>query len=282
MATALSGIVKNIVRKATDSVGLLAAAADLRNRGRYWLDAPVRSVNSQFRRQGAPDGLPLPPPFLSYLVTSVWNIRDFYNSGVLGAECIKDVLNKNGLDISAFRSILDFGCGCGRILRHWKSLEHAAKLTGVDYNSRPIIWCKKNLPFAEFGTNKLAPPLSFPDSSFDFAYSISVFTHMPPALQDSWLKELFRVLRPGGYLLFTIHGKSRLSDLAKEHAEKGFELGRAVTVRDKYAGTNYCGAFHPEEYVRTHMAMSFNFIDFVPAGAKDANQDMVLFQKPCD
>jgi SAM-dependent methyltransferase len=280
MATALSGMIRTIVRKATDSVGLLAAAADLRNRCRYWLDAPVRSVNSQFRRQGAPDGLPLPSPFLSYLVTSVWNLRDFYQSGVLGAECIKAVLNKNGLDIGTFRSILDFGCGCSRIMRQWKPLAHDTKLTGVDYNSRPIIWCKKNLPFAEFNTNKLIPPLSFPDSSFDFIYSISVFTHIPSALQDSWLNELFRILKPGGYLLFTIHGKTRTSDLAKEHVEKDFELGRAVTVRDKYAGTNYCGAFHPEEYVRTQMAKRFNFVDFVPGGAKDANQDMVLFQKP--
>ena len=37
-------------------------------------------------------------------------------------------------------------------------------------------------------------------------YTFSVFTHLSEALQVSWLAELSRVLKPGGYLLLTTVG----------------------------------------------------------------------------
>jgi len=59
------------------------------------------------------------------------------------------------------------------------------------------------IPFAEFDINALSPPLVYGEGSFGLIYTFSVFTHLSEALQVSWLAELSRVLKPGGYLLLT-------------------------------------------------------------------------------
>jgi SAM-dependent methyltransferase len=49
-----------------------------------------------------------------------------------------------------------------------------------------------------------AQTLPFPDGSFDFAYSINAFHHLPSrAAQERAIREIVRVLRPGG--VFILH-----------------------------------------------------------------------------
>ena len=136
---------------------------------------------------------------------------------------VKDIIQpniqKNNLEISQFETILDFGCGCGRVMRKWINLTET-ELNGCDYNSKLIKWCKRNLPFAIFNTNKLMPPLPYNDQKFDFVYTISVFTHLTEELQKLWLIELARVLRPEGYLIITLHGENRSGDLTPEQKKR--------------------------------------------------------------
>ena len=86
-------------------------------------------------------------------------------------------------------------------------------------------------------------------------------------------------MKPGGYLLITVHGTSRLNLLSPAERQK-FESGQLVVVEPEYLGTNLCGAFHPEAYVRKWLRQKLNVVDFVPGGAKDAEQDQYLLQKP--
>ena len=130
----------------------------------------------------------------------------FLNIGESCCNGIRRILAKNGIELEQFRAILDFGCGCGRIIRNFRDLE-GPRLFGTDYNPKLANWCRSNLPFAEFGVNGLAPPLKYEDGSFDFIYAFSVFTHLSEKLQTEWLAELNRVMSPGGYLLFTTLGE---------------------------------------------------------------------------
>src|SRR5947208_884804 len=75
--------------------------------------------------------------------------------------------------------------------------------------------------------NGLAPPLAFDDASFDLVYALSVFTHLTGDLQVAWRDELRRVLRPGGRLLITTHGRSYVPRLDVEERER-FESGELV------------------------------------------------------
>ena len=230
------------------------------------------------RLTGAPDGLPLPPPEMIRLVAGVDNTAVFYWGGILGARWIRGILTKNRLDINQFNAILDFGCGCGRVMRHWRSLT-GPRLFGADYNPYLIDWCQHSLAFAEFKTNTLAPPLVYADGQFDLIYTISIFTHLEEHLQILWMKELRRILKPGGSLLLTVHGLTHLKRLNMEQRAR-FEAGELVVSRPEHSGDNECSAYHPESYVRRSLAKEFLLMDFVPGGAKDANQDVFLLQKP--
>jgi ubiquinone/menaquinone biosynthesis C-methylase UbiE len=181
--------------------------------------------------------------------------------------------------VESLKAILDFGCGCGRVLRHWKP-PTGSKLYGTDCNPELTAWCRRKLDrLAEFQTNKPAPPLKYEAEKFDLIYAVSVFTHLPEDLQYAWLDELARVLKPGGLLLLTFHGQSRLLDLEPEEQER-FKAGQLVVKALSTPGSNLFGAYHPTQYVRVHLARGFDIVDFGPEGARDANQDIYLLRKP--
>lgn len=235
------------------------------------------SQNAWVAQHGLPDGLPVPPPELIRLVTGQESQGAFYYNGVQGASCIVRILASHGLDPASFEAVLDFGMGCGRILRHWRRLAGPA-LYGTDYNPRLVEWVRTNLPFAECGENGLLPPLNYRSGQFDFIYGISVLTHLAEGHQRPWIEEFARVLRPGGYLLLSLHGPIRLGTLSSEQRRE-FEAGRLVVIAAEASGTNDCGAYHPIEWVRTAFARAFELVDFVPWGAQDANQDVALLRR---
>jgi SAM-dependent methyltransferase len=243
----------------------------------YGFDFRLRKKNRGWIRQGAPDGLPIPPPSLIHLVAGHFDAAAFYQNGRLGADCIGAVLERNGIDMRRILSILDFGCGCGRIFRFWNDVK-GPKFHGSDYNRKLVNWCRHYLPFGEFKTNKLQPPLDFPDETFGLVYAISVFTHLGEELQIPWIRELRRICRPGGFVLLSVHGESYLDQMPEKERER-FNAGRLAVIRGKYSGTNICGVFHPEPYVRNILAEGFRVLDFVPLGAEDAKQDMYLLQR---
>jgi SAM-dependent methyltransferase/predicted transcriptional regulator len=226
-----------------------------------------------------PDGLPLPPPELMRVVMGATAARRrlssaFYATGAQVAENITRILGRHGVDLSDLGAILDFGCGGGRVIRHWKSLAKP-RLHGCDYNPSLVEWCRHNLPFAEFVVNDLAPPLPYADDSFDFIHAHSVFTHLGSELQTAWIAELERVLRPNGMLLLTVHGKSYLSHLDTEQ-RKRFHAGELVVMGADESGADECAAFHPERYIYETLARDLSVVTIVP-GSKNV-QDVVLLQ----
>jgi SAM-dependent methyltransferase len=225
------------------------------------------SRNLRYRIGGAPDGLPIPPGYLIWLVVGSSDIQAFLNSGAVHAhQVIRHTLEKSDLALDRFDAMLDFGCGCGRIMRHWRDLQHV-RLYGSDYNPILIRWCRYHLPFARFETNQFSPPLSFQSNQFDFVYARSVFTHLTRDLQQAWVDELWRVLKPGGHLLFTVSGDQFLGWLTSSEAEQ-YRAGRLVIRDGEMQGKNYCAVFHPPSYVRQELiGERFDVVGFVPGDA---------------
>jgi SAM-dependent methyltransferase len=221
----------------------------------------------------------IPPVKLIVLVSSNPDIEGFLQGGEMAAKSIIDTLMMNGVDFAQLKSVLDFGCGCGRVTRHWYGLTEA-RVYGTDYNTDLVAWCRLNLPFARFGTNQLRPPLDYQDESFDLVYALSVFTHLPESTQTEWIREMTRVIAPGGCLLLTTHGERYVSMLT-DSERKRFRAGQLVVRDSEVAGTNLCSAFHPEEYVRDQLASDLEFVAYIPEGAKgNPHQDVYLLRKP--
>ncbi len=269
--------VKRAALSSLDRVGLAAAALDARARARYAADAGMRRRNARFRASDDHDGLPLPPPYLVYLVAGHFDLREYYESGRFHAAFVRRLLTEHGLALKEVGSLLDFGCGCGRVIRHWRELD-GSSVHGCDWNRRLIRWCRRALPFADFRLNGLRPPLPYRDAQFGLVYAISVLTHLTEELQLAWMGELRRVLAPGGLLLITTKGLSRLGCLNADERAR-FQRGGLVCQAERYVGRNLCAAYHPESYVRHRLARDFRVLAFVPA-AGDQTQDAYLLQKP--
>jgi hypothetical protein len=87
----------------------------------------LRSIvlNTVSRLKGAPDGLPLPPARLMALVQGTTDVKEFLTDGKATAAEVATVLKANGVDLGSLTTILDFGCGCGRVIRHFHALTAA-------------------------------------------------------------------------------------------------------------------------------------------------------------
>ena len=262
------------LRAALFRIGLIGLA----RRGRdLWRTLKAAPANRPYLTNGAPDGLPIPPASLRILVAATPDIAWFLDSGRRGADSIRTVLERNGIAVEDASPLLDFGCGCGRVLRHFASI--GGGVHGTDFNPKLVKWCRLNFPFGRFDTNALAPPLPFADDRFGFVYALSVFTHLPEALQSAWMGEMRRVLRPGGHLIFTTHGSRYAAGLTPDEQDR-FASGQFVVRRDDRAGSNVCGAYHPEAYVRDQLARGFAIVDFVREGASgNPWQDLWLLRK---
>jgi SAM-dependent methyltransferase len=263
--------VKRLVLSALAGLGLLRPAF------RAW--ERLASLRAGRRPPGpADDGLPVPPPRLVVRVAGTADVAWFLEGGRLAADSIRASLARHRASIEGLRSLLDFGCGCGRVLRNWSGLDGTV-VAGSDMNADAAAWCRRNLPFAEIATNGLRPPLAFDDATFELVYALSVFTHLPEALQRPWLLELARVLAPGGFLLLSTHGTAYAGRLdAAERAR--FERGELVVRWGEAAGTNLCGAYHPPEYLR-RLTEGLEQLELVPEGALgNPHQDLALFRKP--
>jgi ubiquinone/menaquinone biosynthesis C-methylase UbiE len=92
-------------------------------------------------------------------------------------------------------SILDVGCGTGKLLRQAKVFWPEAQLIGVDPANGMIEMAKRLTPSATFSTG-MAEALPLQDASVDLALSTTSFHHWQD--QAAGIRELGRVLRPGG------------------------------------------------------------------------------------
>jgi SAM-dependent methyltransferase len=224
-------------------------------------------------------GRPLPGLLRRISVAGTPSIDWFLESGVAAVDCLRDALGRYGRRLEDCRAILDFGAGCGRVIRHLEPLSGRTRICGVDINSSSIAWSRKHLPFAEMTVCPLAPPLSFPDQSFDLIYALSVFTHLPEDLQRGWIAEMRRLLRPGGLLFFTAHGVSYAPDLSPEE-RAAFEAGQLVVRRAATAGSNWCGTYHPPGWVEANLLAGFRLLEHRPQGALgNPHQDYYLVEK---
>ena len=98
--------------------------------------------------------------------------------------------------------ILDFGCGSGDIALHLSNAGH--RLTGYDLSPQMIAQAQQvdrdhRVQWVARGDNEDLP---FADASFHAVVASSVLEYV--ANLDATLKELARVLRPGGWLIVTV------------------------------------------------------------------------------
>lgn len=139
----------------------------------------------------------LPPVSLRVKVAGTPLAFNYIDGGLKAVQSIDLILRAAGSSLDGQRSILEFGCGCGRVL---SCLKRTRGVAGCDVNRDLVKWVRRHLPEIDARVNGLEPPLPWADGSFDLVFALSVFTHLPEQIALRWMAELSRVIKPGGYL----------------------------------------------------------------------------------
>jgi SAM-dependent methyltransferase len=256
-----------------DRMRLLKLAARSRE---GWLAARARGGP-----ETGPDGLPLPPPRLRLLVSGGGSdAEEFLWVGAQAADAIRAAAGGSGTSLESMESILDFGCGCGRVARHWAQLE-GPEIHGCDYNGELVAWCQENLPFMRAAHNELEPPTPYAEQGFDLIYALSVLSHLDEPLQQAWVSEYRRLLRPGGLLIVSVLGEADRVRLNVAQRER-FDRGELVIERARMRGSNLCTAYHPRSYVTDRLLA--DFVDVrafdLGSGERTLSQEAYIARRP--
>jgi len=122
-------------------------------------------------------------------------------------------------------SVLDFGCGVGRLTL--PLAEHAGRVIGVDASANMILAAQARL--AEAGHRNVmfqhSPrlPISLDDGSVDKVLCCWVLAHMSDARLIATLKELRRCLRPQGLLVALEQVRDQPREIGSIHAQRSVQ-----------------------------------------------------------
>ena len=116
-------------------------------------------------------------------------------------------------------SLLDFGCGWGRMLRPFMRDFNLAHIYGFEPNFAFATVARALNPYVTIFSGGFQPNHTLPRDWFDLVIGWSVFSHLSPASAVAWLREISDALTPGGHAVFTTWGLKFFRRLQREQAE---------------------------------------------------------------
>lgn len=133
-----------------------------------------------------------------------WNAEDFFRTGVEEVEAVLARCASLGAAPARDRA-LDFGCGIGRLSQ--ALAQHFREVDGVDIASAMLEQARQHNRAGDrcrFHLNDSDSLALFGDATFDFVYTSITLQHMEPRYSRRFLAEFFRVVKPGGVVVFQI------------------------------------------------------------------------------
>lgn len=142
------------------------------------------------------------------------------------------------ISIENHDTILDVGCGGGRTVSKLAAIATQGKVYGIDYSDVSVAATKKtNAQWIDLRRVEIrhgsVSQLPFPDSMFDLVTAVETHFWWPNLPGD--MREVFRVLKPGGTLIFIAEIYKGANTMAAKLAEKyASRTGMALLSVDEH------------------------------------------------
>jgi ubiquinone/menaquinone biosynthesis C-methylase UbiE len=149
-------------------------------------DAFAQSYDSEHRRSIAFSGCE-PSYFARYKVE-------------IAASCFRSLCGE-------CETLLDFGCGPGTSIPYFRMALASARILAADISRLSLMEAEaRHGPAASYLPIE-GSSLEIEDGEVGLGFAACVFHHIPPAEHQAWLKELRRVIKPGGGLIIFEHNQ---------------------------------------------------------------------------
>lgn len=149
--------------------------------------------------------------------------------------------------IENHHTILDIGCGGGRTVSKLAAIATQGKVFGVDFSEESIAATKRtNARCMAAGRVEVhhgsVSQLPFPDGLFDLVTAVETHFWWPNLPTD--MREIFRVLKPGGHLIIIAEiykgANTTVAKLAEKYASRtGMKLLSVDEHRELFANAGY-------------------------------------------
>jgi SAM-dependent methyltransferase len=192
------------------------------------------------------------------------------------------------------QTILDFGCGAGRVLKYLPLSfcdSEAFIGTEIDYKQVDDFKTTNSNSRVDMVLTDIKPPISLlANETVGFAYALSVFTHMRLEDEIDWLNELARVLKQDGIAVVSIMslgtlgwakwmGSSFPNDFQLKLLQNGRDSsGLNLDIHDSIKDSEYYrNTYHTSNYIMDKWLEYFDILDILPYAF--GYQDAVVLRK---
>jgi SAM-dependent methyltransferase len=154
--------------------------------------------------------------------------RHYLSVGLSARWCIDNALSRSCKNKSV-RSILDFPCGYGRVLRFLKVRFPNAKIVGCELDPMAVEFCKRVFSVRTIISNENLGTLSIPER-FDLIWCGSLVTHLDEKRSSKILRFFYEHLAPGGICVVTTHGRTSVEWM---HSKPEAYVGLSASAQQK-------------------------------------------------
>lgn len=163
----------------------------------------------------------IPTPPVEFLeAVAGYPVNDVQHAGI-GKELFDTI--RAACELRPTDTVLDIGCGCGRIAVPLTGYLTSGAYEGFDIVLPMVKWCQENITsrhpkfrfthadlrntlYRDRGEDAAEYAFPYPDDTFDAAFATSVFTHLVPSSARQYARQIARVLKKrGGRGLLTFY-----------------------------------------------------------------------------
>ncbi|MDD4735678.1 MAG: class I SAM-dependent methyltransferase [Kiritimatiellae bacterium] len=209
-------------------------------------------------------------------------IQCYYDDGANSAKRLRELLSGVcRLDVNTPFDLFEFAAGYGCVSRHLKAAMPACNVLACDIHKQAVDFIRDVLGVDALLSDSCPEEMNTGGRLFKTVFALSFFSHMPKHTFSRWMKRLYEVLEPEGFLIFTTHGlESRRQYFGDcRYDAEGFHFRPLTEQKDLSLEEYGATAVHPAYVLKEAFRIPGLTLKFFQEGFWWEHQDVFVFQK---